>query len=73
MVFFRRHKNGFAPCECGILTRTEGVNILVELEPHDRTIVVNDVGLAIPGARDHLLSAVSLQTHTQEHLKHVFC
>lgn len=49
---------------CGILTRAEGVDILVKLEPNDRTIVVNDVGLAIPGARDHLLSAVSLQTNT---------
>lgn len=64
MIFFRRHKNWFASCEWGILTCAEGVNVLVELEPHHWTIAVNDVGLAIPGARNHLLAAVSLQTNT---------
>lgn len=57
-------KTGFASCEWGILTRAEGVHVLVELEPHHWTIVVNNVGLAVPGTRDHLLSAVSLQTNT---------
>lgn len=45
------------------LTRTEGVDILIELEPHYCPIVVNDVGLTIPGARYHLLSAVSLEAN----------
>lgn len=57
-------KTGFASCEWRILTRAEGVHVLVELEPHHGTIVVNDVGLAVPGTRDHLLSAVPLQTNT---------
>ncbi len=46
------------------LTRTEGVDVLIELEPHYCPIVVNDVGLPVPGARYHLLSAVSLETNT---------
>lgn len=57
-------KTGFASCERGLLTRAEGVHVLVELEPHHGTIVVDDVGLAVPGTRDHLLSAVPLHTNT---------
>lgn len=43
------------------LTRTEGVDVLVELEAHDCAIVVDDVGLTVPGAGHHLLPAVSLE------------
>lgn len=57
-------KTGFASCGWGILTRAEGVHVLVELEAHHWAIVVNDVGLAVPGTRHHLLSAVSLHTNT---------
>lgn len=46
------------------LTSTEGVDVLIELEPHYSPVVVNDVGLTIPGARYHLLSAVSLEANT---------
>lgn len=42
------------------LTGTEGVDVLIELEPHDCPIVVDDVGLTVPGTRHHLLSAVTL-------------
>lgn len=47
------------------LTGTEGVDVLIELEPHDCPIVVDDVRLTIPGARHHLLSAVSLEANTR--------
>lgn len=57
-------KTGLASCERGTLTRAEGVHVLVELEAHHGAIVVNDVGLAVPGTRHHLLSAVPLQTNT---------
>lgn len=46
------------------LTSTEGVDVLVELEPNDSPIVVDDVGLTVPGARDDLLSAISLEANT---------
>lgn len=49
------------------LTCTEGVDVLVELEPHDGPIVVDDVGLTIPSARHHLLSAVTLEANTHTH------
>lgn len=46
------------------LTRAEGVDVLVELEAHRGPVVVDDVCLTVPGTRHHLLSAVSLATHT---------
>lgn len=64
MISSRWHKNWLVSCDWGILTRAEGVNVLVELEAHNWPIVVDDVGLAVPGARHHLLSAVSLRTET---------
>lgn len=42
------------------LTCTEGVDVLVKLEAHDGSVVVDDVCLTVPGARHHLLPAVSL-------------
>lgn len=53
--------NTLEKIQSGALTRTEGVDVLVKLEPHYRPVVVDDVGLAVPGARHHLLSAVTLQ------------
>lgn len=61
-TFSRGRTNGRVPPEGGVLTGAEGVDVLVELEAHDRTVVVDEVGLAVPGARHHLLSAVSLHT-----------
>lgn len=51
------------------LTCTEGVDVLVELEPHHGPIVVDDVGLTVPSTRHHLLSAVPLEedTNTDAH------
>lgn len=49
------------------VTCTEGVDVLVKLEAHDGAVVVDDVGLAVPGARHHLLPAVSLQAHARTH------
>lgn len=51
------------------LTCTEGVDVLVELEPHHGPIVVDDVGLTVPSTRHHLLSAVPLEedTNTDTH------
>lgn len=42
------------------LTCTESVDVLIKLEADDRPVVVDDVGLTVPGAGDHLLSAVAL-------------
>jgi len=59
-------------CVCvwgGGLTRTEGVDVLVELEADDGPVVVDDVGLTVPGARHHFLSAVALErTHTHTYI-----
>lgn len=51
------------------LTCTEGVDVLVELEPHHGPIVVDDVGLTVPSTCHHLLSAVPLEedTNTDTH------
>lgn len=49
------------------LTCTEGVDVLVELEPHHGPIMVDDVGLTVPSTRHHLLSAVPLEEDTDAH------
>lgn len=74
-LIFMWHKTWSVWCEPqqGILTCAEGVDVLVELEAHNWAIVVNDVGLTIPGTRNHLLSAVSLQANTIKCEKKEFC
>lgn len=49
------------------VTCAESVDVLVKLKAHDRAVVVNDVGLAVPGARHHLLPAVPL--HADAHVQ----
>lgn len=44
------------------LTGTESIHVLIELESDDHAIMVDDVSLAVPGTRHHLLSAVTLNT-----------
>lgn len=49
------------------LTSTESVDVFIELEPHHCPIVVDDVGLTVPGARYHLFSAVTLEADKRVH------
>lgn len=48
------------------LTSAEGVDVLIKLEAHHSSIVVNNVGLTVPGARHHLLPAIPLEINTNK-------
>lgn len=43
------------------LTCTEGSDILVHLEADNRAVMINDVGLSVPGTGHHLLHPVALK------------
>lgn len=77
MSLFQRLKPQAATVRSGdrkmsvCVTCAEGVDVLVKLEAHDRAVVVDDVGLAIPGARHHLLPAIPLQADAHVHIQRV--